>query len=228
MRHLLHTMMGGVVVAGLSVGLGLVSPTATAHGKSQAGSSHRAHIVPADRADGRTGSQLLAETWTHIYRIHTSEPQPNCSYAGRTDHVLIAGSAAEVCRVKRGYPVMYFFGSTCDPISPEPWYAVGRREQRRCALKFDRSFIVGMHLRVDHGRNLNLRRARFELFTGQRHVVVPVDNIWGEAAGPTTFTAHAWGAFVEHLALGEHTTVLTSDFSDGSRNVETRTIRVIH
>ena len=226
MSHL-RRCLAGVLFAALGPGMSLVSPAASAHEPSHGGLSHHARIVPADRADGRTGSQLLAQIWTHIYQIHTSEPQPNCHYAGRTGHVLVAGSADEVCTVERGYPVMYFFGATCDPISDPPYYAVTAPDQRRCARDVDRSFIVGMHLRVDGGPDVNLRTPCFELFTGQRSVVVPVDNVFGAPPGPTTFVAHAWAAFVEHLSLGKHTTVLTTDFSDGGRNVERRTFRVV-
>jgi hypothetical protein len=221
MRHLRRTI--GVLATGIGLGLALATPSASAHD----GDSHHARVAPAHPADGRTGSQLLAQAWTTFYELDTSDPQPNCLYTGRTGRVLVAGSVDEVCRVERGYPVMFFFGSTCDTISPPPFYAVTARGQRRCALKADRSFISGMHLRVDHGPDVRLTRPRFELFTGQRSVDVPVDNIFGAPAGPATFTAHAWAAFAEHLCLGRHRTVLTVDFSDGSRDVTPRTIRVV-
>jgi hypothetical protein len=222
MRHLRRTAVL-VVLAAFGLSALLTSPsaalaaTSTAHGR----------VTPADRADGMTGQQLLAQAWTGFYETSTTAPPVDCMYVGRTGKVLLAGRVDLTCPVKLGSPVMYFFGSTCDPISTPPFFAVTARDQRRCARAADLDFIAHMSLQVDDGPVVKITTPRFELFTGQKSVVVPEDNIFGAPPGPTTFTAHAWAAFADHLSLGLHTTHFTVVFTDGSTDTADRPIEVV-
>jgi hypothetical protein len=174
-----------------------------------------------------TGNQLLAQSWKDDYETPTTTPGPRCDYGGRTGKVLLAGRVDFVCPVPLGYPVMYFFGGTCDTASPPPYYAVTARDQRRCAKQADVAFIKSMSLSVDDGPAVKITRPCFELYTRQIHVQLPPDNINGAPAGPATFTAHAWAAFATHLSLGLHTTHLTIEFANGDGETADRTIRVV-
>jgi hypothetical protein len=212
-----------VVTAAFGLSALLTSPTTA----TAATSSVHGRVTPADRADGMTGQQLLAQAWTGFYETPASAPFVPCIYLGRTGKVLLAGRVFLTCTVKLGSPVMYFFGSTCDPISTPPFFAVTARDQRRCARAADLEFIASLSLQVDDGPVVKITTPRFELFTGQKSVVVPEDNGFGAPPGPTTFTAHAWAAFADHLSLGLHTTHFTIISSDGSIDTFDRTIEVV-
>lgn len=217
-----------VVLVSLSLGLAtsalVAPPAAGAHG---AGARH-SHVAPAHHADGKTGSQLLAQGWKDDYEQPTTTPEPRCHYVGRTGKILIAGRIDHICPVPLGYPVFYLFGGTCDTASPPPYFAVTAHDQRRCAKKADVAFIKSMSLAVDDGPAVRITRPRFETYTAQVHVQLPADNIDGAPAGPATFSAHGWTAFATNLSLGLHTTHFTISFVDGSESeTADRTIRVV-
>jgi hypothetical protein len=217
-----------ITVLSLAVGLGLtLVSTAEATAGHGTGSRH-SHVGPARHADGMTGGQLLAQEWRKGYETSAGTPEPPCLYLGRTGKVLLAGRVDRVCTVQHGYPVMYFFGSDCDTVSPPPYFAVSPRAQRMCAKAADQALIKSMYLKVDDGPTTRITRPRFELYTRQQHVQIPPDNGQGVPAGPATFTTHVWAAFAQHLCLGLHTTTFTIDFVDGSTDVTPRTIRVVH
>jgi hypothetical protein len=174
-----------------------------------------------------TGRQLLAQEWRKGYETPADTPEPTCVYLGRTGKVLLAGRIDHVCTVQHGYPVMYFFGSDCDTVSPPPYFAVSPRAQRKCAKATDEALIKSMYLKVDDGPTTRITRPRFELYTRQQHVQIPPNNGLGVPAGPATFTTHVWAAFAQHLCLGLHTTTFTIDFVDGTTDVAQRTIRVV-
>jgi len=223
MRSPRGNILAAAAAAALALSISSSVPPAAAH----QGHHRHGRVAPARRADGLSGSALLAQAWVHFYETPTTSPSPQCLYGGRTGKVLIAGSTEVVCTVKRHSPVMYFFGGTCDTASPPPFFAVTAEAQRRCARQADLRLIESMHLRIDGGPDVAIRRPRFELSSGQRSVLLPADNINGAPAGPATFTAHAWAAFAEHLSLGRHTTFLSVGFTNGDHDVVARTIRVV-
>ena len=208
-----------ITVLSMAVGLGLAlistSPATAVH-RTGSGPSH---VGPAHHADGMTASQLLAQEWRKGYESPAGTPEPPCLYLGRTGKVLLAGRIDRVCTVQHGYPVMYYFGSGCDTVSPAPYFAVSARAQRRCAKAADLAFIKAMYLKVDDGPTVKITRPCFELYTRQQHVEIPADNDLGVPGGPATFTVHVWAAFARHLSLGLHTTTFTVDFVDGSTDV---------
>ena len=213
----------------LAVALGTTVTTATpsqatGHG---AGGPRHSHVAPARHADGMTGRQLLTQAFRSFYERPSTTPQPDCIYLGRSGKVLLAGRVYTTCTVKHGYPVMYFFGTSCDTVSPPPWYAVSARAQLRCAREQNTALIKAMFLRVDGGPTVKFTRPRFDIHTRQQHVVIPVDNGQGYAPGPATFTADVWAAFATHLSLGLHTVYMRTDFTDGTFDDGTRTIRVV-
>src|SRR3954453_12551511 len=121
---------------------------ATGHG---AGGPRHSHVAPARYADGMTGRQLLTQAWRAGYERPVTTPEPDCNYVGRTGKVLLAGRVYTTCTVEHGYPVMYFFGTSCDTVSPAPWYAVSPRAQLRCAKEDNAATIRQVSLSVDDG-----------------------------------------------------------------------------
>jgi hypothetical protein len=217
-----------IALLSIAIGLGTTLTTAAPSQATGHGSTPRhSHVAPARYADGMTGSRLLAQAWRPGYELPVTTPQPDCIYIGRTGKVLLAGRVYTTCTVKHGYPVMYFFGTSCDTVSPPPWYAVSPRAQLRCARKDNAALIKSITLSVDDGPTVRISRPRFELHTRQQHVVVPVDNGQGYAPGPATFTADVWAAFATHLSLGLHTTHFTVHFVDGGSDPFDRPIRVV-
>jgi hypothetical protein len=81
---------------------------------------------------------------------------------------------------------------------------------------------------VDGGDPVEIRTPRFELFSPQRAVLLPADNILG-LDGPQTITlsAHGWGAVVRKLSVGEHTIVGDTLFADGEHLVVTHIVTVV-
>lgn len=215
------------VVWALMLAVALFANPASAKTLGPATAGAAGTVVPATYADGLTGAQLLAQVWTGFYETPTTAPPVPCLYAGATGKVLVAGNHFVVCDVSLGQPVMYFFGGTCDSVSPPPYYAVRPGAQRRCARAADVAFVRAMSLRVDGGHWTGIRNQPFVLTTTQQHVDLPADNIDGVPAGPATFTAHAWGAFVTGLSLGTHTIVLSVRLVDGTHDLLSRTIRVV-
>jgi hypothetical protein len=92
------------------------------------------------------------------------------------------------------------FCSTFDPPDSE-FYAVGRREQRRCARAV--SPETGMRVTVD-GHTVDIFRPPFTMFSPQTTVQLPADNIFGAAAQTATITAYGWHANVRNLRVGRH------------------------
>src|SRR3954447_13177432 len=149
-----------IAALSLAVALGTTVTTATpsqatGHG---AGGSRHSHVAPARYADGMTGAQLLAQAWRPGYERPSTTPEPDCIYLGRSGKVLLAGRVYTTCTVKHGYPVMYFFGSACDTVSPPPWYAVSPRAQLRCAKKGNATLIEAVTLSVDDGPTVRISR----------------------------------------------------------------------
>ena len=210
-----------------AAGLSLSMVASPALASAEPVSKQHGRVTPADRADGLTGRQLLTQAWVNFYETPTTAPPVDCFYLGQTGKVLLAGRISPICPVKLGFPVMYFFGSTCDSVSPPPFFAITAKAQRRCALAADHAFITSIRLQVDDGPRVKITTPCFELFTRQQTVQLPADNIAGGPAGPATFVAHAWAAFADHLSLGVHTTTFSIAFTDGTHDSITRTIRVV-
>ena len=76
--------------------------------------------------------------------------------------------------------------------------------QLACAVGSDRS-IHELDVTVD-GATTALVNPRFELFSPQRTVQLPEDNVFG--VSEVSFTAHGWGAVVRRLRPGVHTVTM--------------------
>ena len=78
------------------------------------------------------------------------------------------------------------------------------------------------------GVPVEIRKPQFELFSPQRTVLLPADNILG-LDGPQliTLSAHGWGAAVRELNVGEHTIVSDTLFANGFHQVVPHIITVV-
>jgi hypothetical protein len=85
---------------------------------------------------------------------------------------------------------------------------------------------VSITLEVDGGRPTNLHRPRYEIFAPQRSVDLLADNFLGVPAGPATFTAWGWMAWVTKLPPGRHELRSVTVFDDGSDHIWEPTINV--
>lgn len=94
------------------------------------------------------------------------------------------------------------FGTAC--FNVEEGVGETEQEQLECAVTSDDE-IAEINITVDSGETINVvRRRRFELFSPQRTVQLPDDNVFDVPAQVVTFTAHAWGAVVRRLRPGRH------------------------
>jgi hypothetical protein len=104
---------------------------------------------------------------------------------------------------------VFLFGAFvfCDPLEPPPFFAVGEKAQRRCAveglhtlLDFDAILVT-----VDGRRPVDIGRERFVAVSPQGTAQLPEDNILGVEPQETTFVSAAYVAMLRPLRPGVHT-----------------------
>ena len=199
MLHLRRTVLATVALALC------VAPVAAAQDPRGDG---RAVVTPV------TG-QLLGEFWAQIYSLPASENP----FAGNGDPCLTVGRKViqEVggpCTVEQGTALTLGFGAACSNVEEPPSYGADEAAQRACALAADEA-VLGMTVSVDGGAPVDIHRRQFEVFSPQRTVLLPADNILGVDEGLATLTAHGWGAVVRNLRPGQHVITGDTEFADG-------------
>lgn len=206
MRYLRTTVLAAIAVALC------VAPVAGA----QSPREDRGGAVIAPAKD-----KWLGESWAQIYSLPLSENP----FAGNGNPCLTLANKViqEIggpCTIEQGTTFTTAFGSAWS--SAEDPFPQTKAEQLAVAIAWDRENVVGTTVTVDGGHPVQLRIPRFELFSPQRTVLLPEDNILDNPeagidvpAQTVTLTAHAWGAAVRKLSLGEHTIVGDTTFSDG-------------
>ena len=114
---------------------------------AQASAGRDGQLVPATkRLGGLTGGQLIGEETRLLLELPAAEnPQvgkgESCFPAGHRGKVLIVWTRPEnhapaVCTVKPGTSVFLTGGFVfCDPLEGPPFFAVGERAQRKCAVE---------------------------------------------------------------------------------------------
>jgi hypothetical protein len=206
MRHLRPTVLAAIAVALC------VAPVAGA----QSAREDRGGAVVAPAKD-----KWLGESWAQIYSLPLSE---NPTAGNGNPCLTLANKVIQEiggpCTIEQGTTFMTFFGSAWS--SAEDPFPQTKAEQLAVAIAWDRENVVGVTVTVDAGHPVQIRIPRFELFSPQRTVLLPEDNILDNPeagidvpAQTVTITAHAWGAAVRKLSLGEHTIVVDVTFSDG-------------
>jgi hypothetical protein len=194
MRHL-----GCAPLAVLAVAL-FASPAAADHDRHAGGS---AVVTPSSPHQLAEWHKTFLEMPAAINPRFGTGDDP-CVRFGPRGKWLSAISFGEVtCTAERGTVMTTGAGHFCSSFDPpdSPFYAVGRREQRRCARAV--SPETGARVTVD-GHTVDIFRPQFTLFSPQTTVQMPADNAFGVEAQTATITAYGWNANVRNLRLGRH------------------------
>ena len=201
MRHLRPIVLATVAVA-------LCAAPVAAHDR------HGAVVTPAN-------AKLVSEGWAQLYGLPLAENpwagngDDPCVEVGRDMIVAVNGGP---CTIKYGTALMLGWStgwSNAEDPNPQT-----EAEQRALALDADRPYTK-ITVKVDRDRPVDILRRRFELFTRQRTVQLPEDNILDGydpdfpevPARPITSTAHGWMALVRNLRPGPHKIVLASVYA---------------
>jgi len=165
-------------------------------------------VVPAQ-------AEWLGESWAQIYSLPVSVNP----FAGNGNPCLtlahkVIQEIGGPCTIEHGTTFTLYFGSAWS--SAEDPFPHTRRKQLALAIAADRENVLGMIVTVDDGRPVEIRTPRFELYSPQRTVLLPADNLLG-VKGPriVTLTAHGWEAAIRNLSVGEHTIMSDVRFADG-------------
>ena len=212
-----------IVLAAVAVAL-CVAPVAGAHDPHK----DRRDAVVAPAKD-----KWLGEFWAQIYSL----PVPENPFAGNGNPCLTVGhkviqAVPGPCTVREGTALTLGFGTAWS--SAEDPFPQTRREQLALARAADQELVAGMTVTVDGGDPVEIRTRRFELFSPQRTVLLPEDNILDfpeenidVPAQTVTLSAHGWGAVIRKLRVGEHTIVGDTLFADGEHFVVEHVVTVV-
>ena len=187
-------------------------------------------IAPVHSAGGLSGGELLGQGWALEFESAPGSFVGECIPLGNKGTVvfpLADENLTSFCTVKPGTSVMIAPGSECSDVEEPPFFGADAAAQRACALKFDEEFFLSAIMSVDGGKAVELLKPRFELFSPQMTVDLPLDNVFGVPAQTVTFVAHGWGAIVRGLNPGEHTITLDVATSDGLDSTAVLTIDVV-
>lgn len=115
--------------------------------------------------------------------------------------------------------LVWGISNTCDDIRTDPlspWYAVGERAQRKCAVATIEPYMEEIRFTIDGGPRIDLHQQRYAIFSPQHRVLLRADNPFEVPPGPATFTAYGWMAWLKELPPGRHTLRSKNIFNDGS------------
>ena len=185
----------------------------------QAGPPRDGQLVPAaKRLAGLTGGQLIGEETRLLLEIPAVDNPlfgagESCFPAGHRGKVLIvwtrpANQPPAECTVKPGTSVFLFGGWVfCDPLELPPFFAVGEKAQRRCALKGVRTLLDfdAILVTVDRRRPVDIGRERFLAVSPQGTAQLPEGNVLGVAPQEMTFVTAGYVAMIRPLRPGRHT-----------------------
>ncbi len=197
----------------LTVAAGAVASPAAAVWEPKDG-----ELLPASkRLAGWTGGQLIGEETRILLELPLDENPLNragesCFRGGNRGRVLIlwtrlANEAPAACTVGRGTPVFLFAGFVfCDPLEPPPFYALGERDQRRCALEGARTLLKfdAILVTVDDRAPVDIGQERYLAVSPQGRARLPDNNVLGVEPQRTTFASAGYVAMLRPLSVGVH------------------------
>jgi hypothetical protein len=172
--------------------------------------------------------ELMGELWSQLYSVPLPE---NPAFGGNGDHCLkLARRVVEAveggpCNVSKGTVDVIGLGTAWS--SAEPPFPTTQADQQAISLAADVGFFARIRLIIDNGAPIDIRTPRFELFSQQRTVQLPEDNIAGAPAQTATFSAHGWFARIRGLRPGHHTIVQDALLVDGDHQTLAYTINVL-
>jgi hypothetical protein len=170
------------------------------------------------KLDGRTGADLLADSFLADYRGPSSPPSGDCPRLGRHHRVVWVGQAPS-CHVRAGEAVVALIGAACSDVEPPPFFAVGEAAQRACA-QANNAAILSITVAVDGGAPAEIIRRALAVSPPQRHIVIPASNPAGFPSGPATFTADGWAAALQPVTPGTHTLNVVGTFDGLDQPIE--------
>jgi hypothetical protein len=158
---------------------------------------------------------LVGEAWAQLYALPVAQ---NPLFGNGDPCLTLSPNAVEVisgnhCTIKMGTAALVGLGSAWSNV--EDPFPANEAAQRAVALAADLP-IREIHVTVDDGPRIDIRTPRFELFSPQRTVLLPAENIVGARPQTVTFTAHGWFGLVRSLQPGLHT-ILVDVVRDGER-----------
>jgi hypothetical protein len=202
----------------LLVALALMLCAAPAAGARNQGKDHDG-LVTASKG------RLVAEAWAQIYSLPTSENPlaGNGNPCLTVGHKVLEAVGGGPCTITQGTALLLYLGSVWS--NAEAPFPADEAAQRAVALAADQS-VSEIQVTVDDGDPVDIQRARFELFSPQRTVQLPAENILGVPAQTVTLTAHGWSALVRNLRPGPHNIIVTALW-DGVRITAPHVINVV-
>ena len=216
MRHRRYLVLAAAVIAAC------VPSVASAHGPSQIGQL----VPPHAKVDGLTGGDAMGEMWYRGYTLPADENQnlgngKPCVRLGRTAGILVGATFQPgPCTIDQA-PTVLVWGmtNTCDSFDPlNGYYGADRAAQRECAVATLAPYVEAIYFTVDESQPVDLHSRRFAIFSPQREVQVRTDNPFGFPAGPGTFVAWGWVAWLKKLPVGQHTIQTETIWTDGSES----------
>jgi len=136
------------------------------------------------------------------------------------------------CTIEQGTTFTLGVGSSWS--SAEDPFPQTRAKQLALATAQDRENSAGITITVDGGDPVEIRTPRFELFSPQRTVLLPEDNILDNPeqnidvpAQTVTLSAHGWSAAIRKLGVGEHTIVADLQFANGDHSINPHGLTVV-
>jgi hypothetical protein len=203
MRHLRLTVLAAFAVA-------LLAPPVAG--------AHRPVITPAQ-------GKLLGEGWAQLYALPLSENP----LVGNGNPCLVVGHKVVQpvenvsCTVSQGTSIMLGFAPSWS--NAEDPFPATEAEQRAVLRDFAQGFTA-ISVVVDGHTPVDIHRRRYELFSPQRTVRLPEDNILGVPQQTVTFTAYGWVVLVRNLRPGRHTIVSEAQYA-GERWTNSRVVTVV-
>jgi hypothetical protein len=217
MRHLRWALTGAAVLA-----LCASSPAA-----ADVPDGGGAVIAPSNGHELAAWFKTFVELPAAVNPLWGSGEDP-CVRLGPTGKTLVAISYGEVtCTAQVGTVVNTGGGHFCSTFDPPdtPFYAVERKEQRRCARAISRE--RGMRLTVDGGPPVDLFQPQSTAYTPQTTVQLPADNVFGVPAQIGTFTGYGWHANIRNLPVGRHVWTIEVDEAEGFTNYFNHVINIV-
>jgi hypothetical protein len=165
----------------------------------------------------------MGDAWYRLYSLPAAENPwfgngDPCFRLGRTGGVLYPanGGLDRLCTVRQGTPV-YVNGLFCAWSSAEDPFPQDEASQRALCFDFDKTVAKSL-VSIDGGRPVDVRDRHFSVFSPQRSVQLPPDNLLEipPPPEPITFSGHGWMAMVVDLPPGLHAIRSANTWIDGS------------
>jgi hypothetical protein len=175
----------------------------------------------------RSDPRLLGELYADLYSLPVSENPffGNGNRCLRLARRVVEAVEGGPCTIPRGTADMIGLGSVWSNV--EPPFPATAAAQRAVSLQADEDLFEKIDLKIDDSAPVEIRTRRYALFSAQRTVQLPVDNILGVPPQTVTLAGHGWFVMVRNLSLGTHTIVQDALLASGDHQTLAYTVNVI-